>query len=361
MPNIDFSAIQTFFQKYSFQIGSFSSNDLLSAIGIFLGLMILFRIFRKIILVQLSKLSKRNITDLDDVSVAILEQIPSYFYTLLALYAAFQTLRIESPLALRIANGVIVTVMVIQIVVFTKKIINYSLKKVWGKTEQQAEEKQTAINGVKFVANIVLWATAVLIILSSFGFNVTTLAASLGIGGVAVAFALQNILGDLFSSFSIYFDAPFKIGDFIVVGTDMGDVKKIGLKTTRIVSLGGEELVISNTELTSTRIKNFKKMRKRRIVFTFGVVYSTTSTQLKKVNEIIRKIIEKQENADFDRCHFKLFGDFSLIFEVVYFVKSNNYNVYMDIQQAINLSIKEAFEKAKIEIAFPTQTIHLQK
>lgn len=362
MQNIDFSQIQNLFNTYlDYQVGSLDLRNIVIALGIFLILIIAFRIFRKIIITKIAKLAKHTATDFDDVVVTTFAKVNSHFYSLIAAYIAFQYLNVSNEFIQKIANGVFTVVVVFQLIAFAKNLIGYGVKKAWEKNEQKAQEKQTAINGVKIVANILLWSIGILAILSSFGFDITTLAASLGIGGIAIAFALQNVLGDLFSSFSIYFDSPFKIGDFIVVGNDMGDVKKIGLKTTRIVSLGGEELVISNTELTSTRIKNYKKMQKRRIVFPFGVVYSTTSAQLKKIPKTIEKIIEKEEFADFSRCHFKTFGDFSLNFEVVYFVKSNEYPVYMNTQQNINLGIKAAFEKEKIEMAFPTQTIQLSK
>ena len=190
----------------------------------------------------------------------------------------------------------------------------------------------------------------------------------LAIGGAATAivigFALQHVLSDFFSAFSIYFDRPFEIGDYIIVGEYSGTVTKIGMKSTRVQLLQGEELVLANSELTKTSVRNFKKMKKRRISFTFGVTYDTTSKQLKKIPEIIKNIInpEKIEYIDrLDRVHFTEFGDFSLNFEVVYYVKTKDYVKYRDTQQEINFKIKEAFEKEGIEMAFPTQTIYLNK
>jgi hypothetical protein len=175
------------------------------------------------------------------------------------------------------------------------------------------------------------------------------------------AFALQNILSDLFSSFSIYFDKPFVEGDFIIIGNDMGIVKKIGIKSTRIQTLQGQELVVSNKELTSTRINNYKKMSKRRAIFNFGVEYSTSKKKLEKIPTIVKKIINNIELASLDRAHFKSFGDSSLDFEVVYYVDSSDYAKYMDIQQEINLALVLAFEKEKINFAFPSRTIYMAK
>jgi small-conductance mechanosensitive channel len=202
---------------------------------------------------------------------------------------------------------------------------------------------------------------AVPFILSSLGYNISALLAGLGIGGIAVAFALQTILADIFASFSIYFDKPFRVGDYIVVGNDRGTVKHIGIKTTRIKSLEGPELVISNKELTSSRIHNYKKMEKRRISFTIGIVYETPLEKVKKAKEIIENVIKDQKMAELDRVHFARFGDFSLEFEIVYYMLSTDYKDYMDTQEKINLKIKEEFEKEGIEFAYPTQKIYLGK
>ncbi|MCF7836778.1 mechanosensitive ion channel family protein [Candidatus Gracilibacteria bacterium] len=331
------------------------------ALLIFLVLILGYRFFKYHILKNLKKLAKKTETDLDDTLVEVLEEIPNYFYWLVSAFIAFHFLGTTNEFALKIVNGVFVVFLVFRLIAIIQKFINYTIAKVWLKDEKLAEEKQTAIHGIKIIATILLWSIGFLLVLSNLGIEVSTLVASLGIGGVAIAFALQNILGDLFSSFAIYFDKPFQIGDYIVLGTDSGTVKKIGLKTTRITTLQGEELVVSNTELTSTRIKNFKRMKKRRIVFGFGVVYGTATTKLRKIPDLISKIIIKEEMAEIERVHFKEFGDFSLNFEVVYYVKNREYIDYMNTQQFINFAIKEAFEKEKIEMAFPTQTIYVQK
>lgn len=200
-----------------------------------------------------------------------------------------------------------------------------------------------------------------IIVLENLGYNVKSLATGLGIGGIAVALAMQNVLSDIFASFSIYFDQPFRVGDFIVIGNERGTVKNIGVKSTRLQSLQGEELIISNKELTQAQIHNYKKMQRRRIVFGFGVVYDTPVAKLKKILDIVKEITESIDIVDLDRVHFTKFGDYSLQFEVVYFLNSNDYTKYMDIQQEINLKIKEKFEKEKIKMAFPTQTIQVDK
>jgi small-conductance mechanosensitive channel len=217
------------------------------------------------------------------------------------------------------------------------------------------------MNALSFIGRLVLWATILLLILDNLGIDVTALVAGLGIGGVAVALAVQNILGDLFSSLSIVLDKPFVLGDFVIVGDLMGSVEHIGIKTTRVRSLSGEQLVFSNTDLLTSRIRNFGRMMERRVVFKVGVTYQTPPEKLEAVPGIIRNAIEALDKTRFDRSHFSAFGDFSLDFETVYYVLSPDYNLYMDIQQAINLEIFRRFADQGIEFAYPTQTLFLEK
>ncbi|MCW4028232.1 MAG: mechanosensitive ion channel family protein [Candidatus Bathyarchaeota archaeon] len=214
---------------------------------------------------------------------------------------------------------------------------------------------------LKKVIQIIVYVAAFLFILWMFNVDLTGAMVGLGVGGIAIAFALQSTLSDFFSAFSIYFDRPFEIGDFIVVGEYSGTVKNIGIRSTRLQLLQGEELVISNKELTSGSVRNFRKLQKRRIVFTIGVTYDTSSEKLQKIPLILRGIIENTANAEIERVHFTEFGDFALKFQVSYYVKVPDYGVYLDIQQAINFAIKEVFEKEGIEMAFPTSTVYLKK
>ena len=214
---------------------------------------------------------------------------------------------------------------------------------------------------MSFIARLVLWATILLLILDNLGIDITALVAGLGIGGVAIALAVQNILGDLFASLSIVLDKPFVLGDFVIVGDLMGSVENIGIKTTRVRSLSGEQLVFSNNDLLTSRIRNFGRMQERRVVFKLGVIYQTPADKLEEISGIIREAIEAQDKTRFDRSHFASYGDFSLDFETVYYVLSADYNLYMDIQQAINLSIFRRFADEGIEFAYPTQTLFLEK
>jgi small-conductance mechanosensitive channel len=216
---------------------------------------------------------------------------------------------------------------------------------------------------LKKVIQIIVFTGAIIVILYSLNIHdvLTGTLLGLGVGGIAVAFALQSTLSDFFSAFSIYFDHPFEIDDFIVVGNYSGTVKNIGVRTTRIQLLQGEELVISNKELTNTSVRNFRKLEKRRVTFTIGVIYDTKAEKLKKIPFVIKDIFEGMDRVKLDRVNFTEFGDFSLKFLIVYYVNSSAWGEYLDLQQQINIGIKEAFEKENIEMAFPTSTVYVKK
>lgn len=235
--------------------------------------------------------------------------------------------------------------------------------KLWARDKLSAQT-QTTRNPVitsmmAWVLRFALWSMLLLAILANVGVNVTAFVASLGVGGVAVALAVQNILSDLFASLAIGLDKPFEIGDFIVFESIAGTVQHVGLKTTRIRSLSGEEIVTSNTSLLKSTIHNYKRMQERRIVFAFGVTYDARAAQLQKIPDIVRHAVETAGDTRFDRAHFKEFGENALNFEVVYFVTSPDFNLYMDIQQRINLAILEELQNLGAAFALPTRTIQL--
>jgi small-conductance mechanosensitive channel len=218
-----------------------------------------------------------------------------------------------------------------------------------------------AMDILSFIARVTIWSIVLLAVLDNLGVNITTMIAGLGVGGIAVALAAQNILGDLFASLSIVLDKPFVVGDFLIIGEFLGSVEKVGIKTTRLRSLSGEQLVFSNNDLLSSRIRNYGRMYERRVVFSLGVTYQTPAAKLRKIPDMIREAVESQEHVRFDRAHFQKYGDFALIFEVVYYVLSADYNQYMDIQQGINLKIYEDFEADGIAFAYPTQTLYVNE
>ncbi len=221
--------------------------------------------------------------------------------------------------------------------------------------------RDRALKGVVNLVTVLVWVTGGLFMLDNLGFRISTMVAGLGIGGVAVALASQNILGDLFAYFIILFDRPFEVGDFVTVGDFMGVVDRLGLKTTRLAGLGGEQIIMSNKDLTDSRVRNYKRMARRRVVFRIGVTYRTPPERLREIPGIVRDIFGEVEGTTLDRVHFFAYGDFSLIHEAVYYVEGNDYTKYMDIQQKVNLRIYEEFEKRRIEFAYPTQTLYLAR
>ena len=289
-----------------------------------------------------------------------LRRTRTFFLLFVSLYAASRVLVLSdsAETALRFIGVIVVTV---QAAVWGTVVINTLIRRQMARRMEEDAATATTINALGFIIRLTFYTLLILLGLSNLGFDVTALIAGLGIGGVAVALALQNILGDLFASLSIVLDRPFVIGDFIVVGDMSGTVEYVGLKTTRVRSLSGEQLVFANGDLLSARVRNFKRMYERRIVFKLGVTYQTPRAQLEQIPTMIRSAIESQEKVRFDRAHFAAYGDSALMFEVVYIVLAPEYNLYMDIQQAINLAIHRSFEAAGIEFAYPTQTVFLAR
>lgn len=281
--------------------------------------------------------------------------IPILYLTVL--WTALSGLEMSSYLQ-RFLRGFIVAVgavLVVRTVIF---ILSTSLRKYAQRTGREEDERRT--RPLLSLISFLLWIIAALFLLDNFGFNISTLVAGLGVSGIAVAIAAQGILGDLFNYFVIFFDRPFELGDFIIFDDKLGSIEKIGIKTTRIRSLSGEQLVVSNSALVNARLHNYKRMERRRVVFRIGVTYQTPSQKLEEIPRLIREIIESIELTQFDRSHFQGYGDFALTFESVYYVHTADYAVYMDIQQEINLRIYRAFEEREIEFAYPTQTLYLQ-
>lgn len=339
-----------------------SVKDYLVALGVFVIGLIVLKIFKMIVLAKVKKIVNHTITEFDDLIINTVDSVGGPFYFFFSLFFALKFVSVPEIIS-RVVYYILLIIGVYYAVMGLQNIIDYGFKKLLKKRQQDDKGKfdPHIINLFRKISRIVIWSIAILIFLQNLGYDISALIAGLGIGGIAIAFALQNILSDIFSSFTIYFDKPFEVGDFIIIGSDMGTVKQIGIKSTRIQTLQGQELVVSNRELTETRVNNYKKMKKRRIVLTFGVVYSTPVEKLKKIPEIIKKIIDDIEITDLDRIHFNKFGEFSLDFEAVYYVDSSEYNDYMDTQQNVNLAIKEQFEKEEIKFAYPTQTVYVNK
>jgi small-conductance mechanosensitive channel len=334
-------------------------SDFLLALGSAVVLTFVLRVVFAWLLRRTRSLATRTATDLDDLVVELLDKTKTLLIGVIALWLATRPLSLD-PDVESVIRAVLVIGLLLQAGYWGMGVVNYFLLR-WRK--QQLDEDDagiaTAVGVVGFLARVGLWAILLLTALGTLGINIGPFVASLGIGGVAVALALQNVLGDLFGSLSIILDKPFVIGDFIVVGSEMGTVEHVGLKTTRIRSISGEQLVLSNSDILSSRIRNFGRMEERRIVFTVGVEYGTPPEQLKSIPDLVKAAVESRSNARFDRCHFKGFGDSSLDFETVYYMTVPDYAAYMDTQQDINLELYERFGSAGIGFAFPTRTLHV--
>jgi len=325
-----------------------------------LAISILFvKIIVRYLVGRLKKIAKKTATTFDDFLIKVLEKIGLPALYISCFYVSAKTLRLPPAAGslVNILEMIVITFFAARIMVM---LVGWSIN-VYFVKRQQDPTVIRSLDGMLWAFKIVIWVLAIVILLDNLGYKVSTIIAGLGIGGIAVAIAAQALLKDFFSYFSIVFDHPFKIGDFIIIGDFMGTVEYIGIKTTRIRSLGGEQVVFSNTDLTDSRVRNYRAMEKRRVLFRLGVTYQASLKQLKEIPGIIENIIKSVKETAFDRAHFFSYGDFSFVFEIVYFVLSPDYNKYMDIQQEINFAIKEEFEKHGIEFAYLTQTLYLNK
>lgn len=337
-------------------------NTILSwiiAFAIVVGGLIAVRIVRYVLLGKLRKWTKKSNTTWDDFVIDMLDKsvLPAIYISLF--YYALDNLNLPEKIKriLHVAFLMVVTYFVIRVIsAAVRKVIYSFIKRA---DHQEGQEKQAG--GLLIIVNFLIWTLGIVSLISNFGYDVTTLIAGLGIGGIAIALAAQTILGDLFSYFVIFFDRPFEIGDMIVLDDKTGVVEKIGIKTTRLRTLNGEQLICSNTDLTNARVHNYKRLEKRRVVTSIGVTYQTSAKQLAAIPALVKDIIDRTAEVEHNRTHFNGIGDYSLRFEIVYHVMQADYDLHMDKQQEILLAIYSAFEEQGIDFAFPTQTLILQQ
>lgn len=325
------------------------------AIGIIVISFTAIRIGRSIFLKRIKAWAARTSNSLDDFFVMLAEKtlFPVLYIGAVYLGLSYLTLSEKAAKVLHIAVLLISTFFVISAITSA---INYFINRAISAKDDTGENKKQA-RGIIIIINIVVWILGIVFLVNNLGYDITSVITGLGIGGIAIALAAQTILGDLFNYFVIFFDKPFEIGDFIIVDDKMGVVEYIGVKSTHIRTLSGEQLICSNTNLTNSRVHNYKRMEKRRVVFSVGVIYETETGKVESIPAIIKQIIQAQKFTQFDRAHFSGFGDFSLNYEIVYYVLSADYNLYMDVQQEIYLSILKTFRGEGIEFAYPTQTL----
>ena len=330
----------------------------LLAAGIFAAAVAVLMLVKQVLVARFIRFASRTPNEVDDIIVDLVKRTKVSVLIILALAGVALTLLV---LAVPIRNAikfVAVVALFFQAMAWGNAIISFWVTHYAARRGMTAGSGAGTIGALVVLARVALFIVLFLFALDNLGFQIAPLIAGLGIGGIAVALAVQNILGDLFAALSIVVDKPFAVGDFIVIDTHSGTVEHIGLKSTRIRALSGEQIIIGNADLLKARINNFQRMVERRAVFTIGVTYETNEAALQRIPGIIRDAITAQPRTRFDRCHFRKYSESSLDFETVYWVLSPDFNAYMDIQQAINLAILTRFRAEGIEFAYPTRTIH---
>lgn len=327
------------------------------AIGIAIGLTLVLGALKRFALSQLATWAARTETDLDDLVIDLVRRIHRMFLFVLALWVGARYLELDPKVA-RVLDIVVHLNWFIQAGLWAIGGVDYLIRKALGKRQEDDPSSRTGATILGFIGRVAVWTLVGLLALANaLDQDISTLLTGLGVGGIAVALALQNVLGDLFASITILLDKPFVIGDAVTVGEFTGTIESIGIKTTRLKSVNGEQIVMGNADLVNSRLRNFKRIEERRVVFNLGVTYQTPTAKLERIPTLLKSIIESVPNTRFDRAHWKSYGDFALVFEAAYFVQKQEFNAMMDAQQAINVAIWRAFEAEGIEFAYPTQTV----
>ncbi|MEK7523923.1 MAG: mechanosensitive ion channel family protein [Patescibacteria group bacterium] len=336
-----------------YKIGADTIQNYAVALGVFILVLAVLRIIQLFITKRLKKQSENGKTKAESILNITMSRVGWPLYVVIALSLGTYSLNLP-PVVQKILNYLLIIAVTYAAAAVLQLIIHFGVTKITAKRQQEDPHfDASVVHVIGKIMNIGIWVFAVIIILQNFGYNISALIAGLGIGGVALAFGLQNILGDIFAAVSIYLDKPFQVGDTILIGDDMGVVRKIGLRSTRLESLQGQELIMSNKELTSVRVHNFKRMQRRRVIFRLGVVHETSTVKLKRIPEIMKKIFESIPAVTFERANFREFAASSLNFEIAYFLNSGDYLTYIKIQEDINYGIKDAFEKEGIQMVPP--------
>jgi small-conductance mechanosensitive channel len=338
----------------------FFNNTVLTwliALGVAVAVTLVLYLSKRIVLHHLRRLAALTETKLDDIAVEALDATRMFVIVIVGLFAGSKLLELP-PYVQLIVTRVAIVAGLLQAALWAQRALRAWLDDYY---QNRAGDpgRATSAAAASFIARMILWIVIVLMMLDNLGINITTLVASLGIGGVAVALAVQNILGDLFASLSIVLDKPFVIGDFIIVDKYLGSVEYVGLKTTRIRSLGGEQLVFANSDLLKSRLQNMTRMSRRRIAFTVGVAFDTPTAKLREIPAMLTGIIKAQDTVTFERAHFSGAAAPAMNIDVVYWVESADFIRYMDIHQAIWLEMLDHFEQQDIKLAFPAQALFL--
>jgi small-conductance mechanosensitive channel len=339
-------------------LGDTPLRDALVALAVAAVVTLTTLLVRSLVVRRMRRLAERTATRVDDVVLRVLDRTRWYFLVALGLWFGARYIELSDDQR-HAVNVVMALLMLFQLGLWLDCVIR-SVAEVNAQRRVVDTGSRNAVAALSFVARVIVWSLLFVTALSSLGFEIGALVAGLGIGGVAAALAVQNVLGDLLASLSIFFDRPFDVGDFVVIGNEKGTVERIGVRSTQIRALDGQQVVIPNSDLAKSRISNFKRLDERRIVFSIGVEYATPADELERIPLLAKEIISSRPGLRFDRAHFKAFGAFSLDFEIVYFVLSPDYAVYMDHQHAINLALLRALKERNVEFAYPTNTVFVR-
>ncbi len=335
-----------------------SPTDFLIAGAIFAAVLTLLLILRPLVRRYARRTRNTERREFLEIPMQVLSRTTFAFLIAVSLYFALRSLDIGEALT-KVINSAITITAFVQFGLWAAAAVHAWIDRRRSTAADRAVVGSLSI--ISFIAGVVIWALVLLATLDNLGVRVTALVASLGIGGVAVALALQNVLGDLFASLSIALDRPFVVGDFLALDTFLGSVEYIGIKTTRLRSLDGEQIILSNSDILKSRVRNYGRMTERRVQFNTRLHYSTPVDLIEKVPRIIREIVESQKGTRLDRSHFLKHGDAGPEFETVYFMLTADYNQYMDIQQNINLQMHRRFNELGIDFAYPTQKVMVLK
>lgn len=327
--------------------------------GVAIGVYLVLTTVRRMIRNYYQRMKATPETEWLELPLQVLSRTTSISFFIWSIYAGFQMLTYGPGLA-RILNSAITISLFWQAGIWSAAAMGAWLERKRRRTLEVDRAMAGSLGVIGFIVNVVIWSMVLLLTLDNLGVDITALVAGLGIGGIAVALALQNILGDLFASLSITLDRPFVVGDFLIVGDFMGSVEYIGIKSTRLRSLSGEQIIMPNADLLGSRVRNYGRMAERRVVFMTNITYETPIELVERIPVLIREIIQAQADTRFDRSHFMRHGAASLDIETVYYVLSADYNKYMDIQQAINVRLHRELTKLGVEFAYPTQRLLLE-
>ena len=309
---------------------------------------------------RLKAVAEKTGTDLGKLALALLEKFQWFEYQLAALYAATRHLELSRTFD-RTLNTIVLFVFTYRAITLAQHLLSYWINRIVSKQELSGEARDSVVNGTQVVLRVLVWIAAALFVLDNLGINISTVLAGLGIGGVAVALAAQTILGDLFNFFVILLDKPFRTGDFVICDEIMGTIEHVGIKSTRIRSLAGELIVISNSKLLASGLHNYSQMPQRRVLITLGVTYQTSPEKLRRIPGLIKNAVTSTANTRFDRSNMSAYADFAIQFESVYYVTAGDYGLYMKLHEEILLKTGDAFLAEGIEFAYPTQTLFVRK